>query len=106
MAFLELPSGTATDFSYRRSVGGIPFVADFQMTEDDFLQWMRARGREPVRIAEGETVAYPVRDYEAGNVLRVKRGWYVRVQKPDNPNDTETFTFDAETGRAYVLLTL
>lgn len=37
MAFLKMPPGTATDFSYRWSLEGTRFVSDFLMTEEHFL---------------------------------------------------------------------
>jgi len=106
MAFLGMPPGTAADFSYRRSVGGTRLVADFRMQEEDYLRWMRSQGWNPARIAKAGVTVYPVRGYDSGNELQVKQGWCYCFQKPDNPDNTETFTFDAETGRAYVRLTL
>jgi hypothetical protein len=107
MAFLEMPPGTATDFSYRRSVSGTPLMADFQMEDKDYLSWMQSRGWNPKPIAEDGTEVYSVRGLESGNnPLRVARGWCYYSQNPNNPDNTEKYTFDAEASRVYVLLTL
>ena len=106
MSFLGLPTGTASDFSYRRSVQGTCFVADFLMKEEHYLDWMRSKGWNAVQVGKEGAEVYPVRDFESGQVHHVARGWRYYRQKPDNPDCTETFTFDAEAGRAYVLLTL
>jgi hypothetical protein len=107
MAFLEMPPGTATDFSYRRSLGGISFVADFQMKEDDYLKWMGSREWPVTRIAEDGVEVYSVRGFETAesSPLQVKHGWRYYWRNPDHPDNTRSLTFDAETGRVYVLLT-
>lgn len=106
MAFRGLPPGTATDFSYIGSAGGTRLLADFQMNEEDYLNWMRSQGWEPTRIGEEGVAVYSVRSYQSGQESRVQRGWSYYWQTPGNPDSTERYTFDAEQNRGFVLITL
>lgn len=40
LSWIGLPANTTSDFCYRRSAVGITVLADFQISETDFLHWM------------------------------------------------------------------
>src|SRR5436190_6250726 len=78
-----LPASTTSDFCYRHSFVGVEVMADFQMSEANFLRWMRTQNWTAVpfqiendydfipvnggAVGQADSVVYPVRQYEDGN---------------------------------------
>lgn len=59
-----------------------------------------------MRIPPEGADVYSVRNFASRHPHRVVHGWRCRRQEPDSPDCAETFTFDTQTGRAYVALAL
>ena len=118
LRFVGLPPNTTTDFCYRFSPVGVTILADFNMSEADFLAWMDSRKWKAVEFSFGpnetgidwtdgahtylDMTVYPVRQYESHTPLQVKHGYCFYKSRPDNPDNTVTVIYDLDSGRAYV----
>ena len=114
-----LPSGTTEDFCYRFSLVGVTVLADFTISEPEFLRWMGSQGWTASRFhtdgtdgfvacaVEGGGKHYvdvsvsPVRTYDAGVELVPKEGYVFFTSHPDHADNTTTIIYDLEAGRAY-----
>jgi len=114
ISFLGGPPQNTSDFCYRRSAAGVLLMADFNISEADFLIWMKSQKWETVNFdlragdvfIEGpgiEPLVYPIRTYETQTPLRVKRGYcyYHFEGKPGHTRSTQII-YDLDSGRAYV----
>lgn len=120
LSFVGLPKNTTSDFCYRVSVVGTTLLADFQMTEADFLSWMETQNWKAVPFDHGpderfipidlgsksgfeaDSVVYPVRQYESRLPKQVKRGHCFFSSKPNNPDNTIRIIYDRDEKRTYV----
>jgi len=118
----EVPAA-ATDVNYVQA----PFtaylnLADFHISEEEFLEWMEAKGRDPVEFSTDEdglvqwetkdddalyyhqTDAHPVSS-ESGDLLGdpidVQNGYRYDDYKEDDPDCGMTITYDKDNRRAY-----
>lgn len=121
LGYLGLPDRSTSDFCYRISLVGVAVLADFDMPEADFLAWMKSRNfnvvefdhttggssiHVPGQNMSADAEVWPVRQYESGATLTVKRGYCYFTAKPDNLDNTDTIIYDLDSGRVYVRLTL
>ena len=108
---LGLPENSASDICYRSSIVGVTFLADFDISEADFLAWMQLQdwGIVPFDLNSGRTSidasVHPVREYDPETPLAIERGYCFFTSKPNNPDNTTTVIYDLDTGRAYVRCT-
>ncbi len=115
LEFVGLPSNTTSDFCFRSSLVGVTILADFQMSEEDFLRWMISQGwnavpfqiedDEPmIQLPDGtymEVTVYPVRDYKSGKQTTVHRGYCCLTPGKDISDNTKKIIYDLNSGRAY-----
>lgn len=117
LEFVGLPSNTTTDFCYRQSWIGATILADFQMSEPNFLSWLKSQGWNPVKfeLAPGSgfiewpidgdmllsTSVYPVRGYSDYRTVNVERGYCYFFAKEDNPDNTIKIIYDLDSHRVY-----
>lgn len=114
---LGLPPGSTSDFCLRYSAVGSSPVADFRMSEQDFLAWMKAKQWAVTTLSAGDEfceivledgrnmsvdlTVLPVRDYEKNAGRTVKRGYCYYWSKPGNEDFTNTIFYDLDEGRVY-----
>lgn len=96
-----LPEGTTSDFCYHTyyAADGRSVYADFEMTEVDFLAWMKAMDWPVSRIDERfPALVNPVRSTDADEI---KNGYVYSI---DNESSGAWFevTFDLDAKRAYL----
>jgi len=118
----EVPAA-ATDVNYVQA----PYtaylnLADFHISEEEFLEWMEAKGRDPVEFSTDEdglvrwetedpdalyyhqTDAHPVSP-ESGDLLGdpidIQNGYRFDDYKEDDPDFGMTITYDKNSQRAY-----
>ena len=120
LSFVGVPANTTSDFSYRYALVGTTVLADFQMSENDFLNWMNIQQWNPVAFDHGpnefaipvenanfpnfhtDDLVYPVREYESRTQRQVKRGYCYYWSMPGNFDNTIKIIYDRDTNRAYV----
>ena len=120
LAQFGLPANTTSDFCYRISAVGISVLADFQMSEADFLSWMSSQRWKTVAFDHGpnesaitvenanfpnfhtDDLVYPVREYESRTERQVKRGYCYYWSMPGNFDNTIKIIYDRDTNRAYL----
>lgn len=119
LAFVHIPPNTTSDFNYRYSLIGVTLLADFKMSEADYLAWMESQDLKPTRFEiktddQGFNGAdywgpvvrvLPVRTYSSGTSLQLHRGYRATTSMPNNPDNTTTYIYDLEDGRVYFMHT-
>lgn len=116
-----LPADRISDFCFQISLRSASPIADFQMSQQDFVDWMTAEGWQPQEfndpagrvelrganrgsensgsmIVSTSTSVYPLRSGNGQQEHLVTRGHLVNQRVGDS---TRTFIYDADTERVY-----
>lgn len=118
LVWLDVPPGTASDVCYRRTYQR--FLADFRMSEADFLAWAKSQGWQPRRYhfkepwsdsvtwdLNGENysedgMVMPLREFDANEDTFVLNGYSILEKPCARAECLQKVIYDVEGQRVYV----